>query len=177
MALKFDGFILDYESAEYEIDYCYCDKVGQPLYAGRCSDAELTDEKEWIKFLKQNDFDLNLVENLDDVSQPENNVNKIKETKKQKKRRRAKKHFNRQKRIYDALKNWYPSPVWPRYENDLYWKNDENPGEILYFHRSHHQRHKQWLKRQSSKVIRNAKGIPKRGNGWKKVFDLWWELW
>ena len=171
---KYNGFKSDYVSVEYEhIDYCYCDKVGHKLYAGRCSDAEYMDEDEWFSFLYCNGFDLNLVESFDDNFQPNDTLNDtLKETKKQKKRRRDKKHYLKQLRIYDALKQWYPTPMWPKYK-----EKDDNENEILYFRTSHHNRYKQWLKKQSNKKIRRAKGVPKRGKGFKKIFDLWWELW
>lgn len=178
MELKYDGFISDYESAEYEhIDYCYCNKVGHKLYAGRCSDAEYMDKDEWVGFLYCNGFDLNLVESFDDNFQPNDTLNDtLKETKKEKKRRRNRKYFCKQLRIYDALKRWYPTPMWPRYENDE-WRDESEKGEILYFRTSHHNRYKQWLKKQSNKRVRKTKGVPKRGKGFKKIFDLWWELW
>lgn len=178
-ALRYDGFIPDYKSAEYEdVDYCYCEKVGHKLYAGRCSDAEYMDEDEWFGFLYCNGFDLSLIGKYDDDFQPDDTINDtLKETKKQKKRRRNKKHFRRQLRIYDALKRWYPTPMWPRYKNDEWWRDEGERGEILYFRTSHHNRYKQWLKKQSNKKIRRTKGVPKRGKGFKKFFDLWWELW
>lgn len=177
-ALRFDGFIPDYEAAEYEdVDYCYCEKVGHNLYSGRCSDAEYMDKDEWFGFLYCNGFDLNKVESYEDepINEPINDT--LKETKKEKKRRRNRKYFRKQLRIYDALKRWYPTPMWPRYENDEWWRDESERGEILYFRTSHHNRYKQWLKKQSNKKIRRTKGIPKRGKGFKKIFDLWWELW
>ena len=181
MTLKYDDFIPDFEAAEYEeIDYCYCEKLGHPLYAGRCSDAEVMDESDWEQWLVKNGFDLDKVENnvKYDVQITNDPINEpITETKKQKKRRRDRKHFNKQKRLYKALERWYPTPIWPRYEHDEWWRDENERGDILYFRGYHHNRFKQWLKKQSNKKIRRTKGLARKGNVWKKVFDLWWELW
>lgn len=33
-----------------------------------------------------------------------------------------------------------------------------------------------WLKRESNKKVRACSGLPQKGNGYRKVFDYWWEL-
>lgn len=147
--------------------YCYCEKVGgKPTIYGFCSEAEGPTKEEWDKYREKHDLPP-----IDDdpINEPINEP--IAETKKQKKRRRDRKSFNKKKRIYDALKYWYPTPFWPKY------KNDDEKEEILYFKTSHHNIYKQSLKKQSNKKIRRTKGLSRKSGIWKKVFDLWWELW
>lgn len=33
-----------------------------------------------------------------------------------------------------------------------------------------------WLKRVSSKKVRVCRNLPQKGNGYRKVFDYWWEM-
>lgn len=176
---EYCGFIYWEDVESDHVDYCYCDKTGGKLYhTGRCNEAELITEEEWDVYreehgLKSTEETLGAIDDPlnDQISDP------LKPTKKQKKRVRDKKHKEKQSRIYNALSNWYPTPMWPRYKNDEWWRDEGERGKILYFKTSHHNRYKQWLKKQSNKKIRRTKGVPKRGKGFKKIFDLWWELW
>ena len=170
--------LIEWDEVMYEhAAYCYCEKVGgKPTIYGFCSEAEGPTKEEWDTYREKHN--LQPIEDepiIDLINEPINEP--ITETKKQKKRRRDRKHFNKQKRLYKALERWYPTPIWPRYEHDEWWRTEDERGDILYFRGYHHNRFKQWLKKQSNKKIRRTKGLTRKGNVWKKVFDLWWELW
>lgn len=175
--IKWDEVMLDHAA------YCWCEKMGgKPTIYGFCSEAEGPTKEEWNTWREENGFSpiddkKSFIDDPlnDPINDPINDP--LKPTKKQKKRVRDKKHKEKQSRIYNALSNWYPTPMWPRYKNDEWWRDEGERGKILYFRTSHHNRYKQWLKKQSNKKIRRTKGVPKRGKGFKKIFDLWWELW
>lgn len=145
--------------------YCWCEKMGgKPTICGFCSEAEGPTKEEWDIWRRENGFPP--IE--DDADEPND---QIKPTKKQKKRNRDKKYFEKQKRIYNAVGR-FPSPFRAKRK-----KNDDRESEILYFRGPGRNHYKRFLKKESNGRVRRTKGFPRKGSNWKKCFDLWWSLW
>lgn len=95
------------------------------------------------------------------------------------KRRGMEKEKRRMKEIYDQNNGWICPVGWSK--TDI-WR-DENgfwhhaPAEGAYLERYWRGSRSPYLKQQAAKAVRRCKhGISGKG-GYKKVYDLWWEMW
>lgn len=91
------------------------------------------------------------------------------------KRERDKKYKERMKYLYDALGHLVSSPVNPV---DRYGYYTKDLNEITRYKRYWFTgTGKKYHKRQSNKAVRRSKDISVRNRGnYKKVYDLWWEV-
>ena len=86
---------------------------------------------------------------------------------------------NRDRRYKEKLKRLYKVNSWmvsKRDPEDDFCRRDITK---VYYKRFYWTNGvKKWLRRQSNKAIRNATfdEIPMKGCGYKKKYDLWWEL-
>ena len=169
--------LIEYDEAEYDhVDYCYCEKMGHDLYAGRCDDAEHITEKEWVEYREEHGLPPTKIPNPV-VSDEDVLAYHYIITSKQKKRVGDKKHRKRMDRIYDTVGRHWIVPFWPVYENDEFWREEWEHGKTLYYKHPGRNHYKRWLKKQSNKKIRR-KGEPTKKRGLlHKLFDFWWELW
>ena len=176
--LRLDDFCGQIKWNEVMIDhtaYCWCEKMGgKPTIYGFCSEAEGPTKEEWDTWREENGFSpidgtKNFIDDPlnDTINDPINDP--LKPTKKQKKRVRDKKHKEKQSRIYNALSNWYPTPMWPRYK--------DKDGKVFYFKVPGRNHYKRWLKKEANKRVRRTKDAPKNGKSYRKFLDIFWEIW
>lgn len=95
-----------------------------------------------------------------------------KESSRNTKRHRDKKYKEKLKHLH-KINSWMVSKYDPE---DDYCRKDITK---VYYRRFYWTKGvKKWLRRQSNKAIRNATfdEIPHKGCGYKKKYDLWWEL-
>ena len=168
---EYCGFIYWEDVESDHVDYCYCDKTGGKLcLTGRCDEAEYITEEEWEDYRKAYGL-ITLDDTLlfidDTINDPINDP--LKPTKKQKKRVRDKKYKEKQSRIYNALSNWYPTPMWPRYK--------DADGKVFYFKVPGRNHYKRWLKKEANKRVRRTKDAPKNGKSYRKFLNIFRELW
>ena len=70
----------------------------------------------------------------------------------------------RLKKLYEKTRHAYGAGVW----------FDESKGRYIKY-----SCHNKWLKTHCRRIIRRRMkniGMPRKGNGYRKLFDYWWEL-
>ena len=163
--------LIDYDEAESEhVDYCYCEKVGHKLYAGRCSDAECVTEEEWNQYREEHGLLPILRYIIDDSEENQKQIDILpKETKMQRKRRRMaeyRDHLRELSKYHRICSGAYPADRNKNYD-------DENPVRYI---RCYNPRRAKWIKKYCNKKVRRTKGVASR-KGYRKVSDYDWMLW
>ena len=159
------GYI-EWDEVDYDhVSYCYCEKMGHPLYGGRCQDAECITEKEWDEYRELNGMppiqkEEPLEQEIEPIPEP---------TKKQKKRYRDKKYQRHLKGIF--YRNHFLSGAYPVNKEGEY-----DPDNPVRYKREYNPPRARWIKRHCNKRIRRRKDVPNRG-GYHKASEYWWELW
>lgn len=148
---KTQGITDNYDLDEFERS-CWCEKIGGKIrWCGQCSDV------------------------IDDIP-PQ--INRSKQRKRNK-RERDLKHKQRLKFLAEYV-DYYPCPV--IYTDKIWikgcgWVENSKP----YYKRLYRDNHKggryKYYKKHSNRQVRRYKGeLHSKGNCYRKVYDLWWEV-
>lgn len=161
-----DEYLIEWSEAELDyVNYCFCEKMGHKLYAGRCSDAEHITKEEWNIYREEHGLPP-----IEDSEESQDEVDNIpQETKMQKKRRRREEYNQHLKRL--SKYHRVCSGAYPVDKNNGY--DAENP--IRYI-RCYNPPRAKWIKKYCNKKVRRKKGIASRG-AYKKASEYKWMLW
>ena len=84
----------------------------------------------------------------------------------QEKRIRARKYKRKLKKLYP-----YSLDIW-RIDKNYHYKTIKKP----YYRKRHRGRISSYCKKQTNKIIRQYKGEIPNGGSYRKLFDMWWEM-
>ena len=178
---KWEGYIPSADEIEDNIiPCCWCDKTGYKIWYAKCSDQipynRLT-ENEWSTVCDQLDIPYAYLyeDNKEDNKEDKDVLKYIPIiTKRQKKRNRDQKYKRKLRMLWHGSSGWGPG-AHPVDINGDYICDEEE--EFVRYKRQYNSRRAKYLRKVSNKKIRKKNDIPLKGSGYKKGFDLMWELW
>ncbi len=181
---KFNGSLPDAQDIEDKIiSSCYCDKTEYKIWYITCEEntsyQRLTEE-EWVDYCNIHHIEYvnpYIWNESDNVKEIEEKIWDYKPeiTKKQKKRIRDKKYRRKLRKLWENNKSYYPSPSYPVDKFGEYI--DENEEGFIRYQRQYSPRRAKYLRKVSNKKVRKGKNFSTKGSGYKRVYDLWYELW
>lgn len=147
------------EIINYEIEYCWCEKIGGKLcWYGQCSDAYSNEIKH------------------------KNHSNKKKRNKKKRNKRERDFKYKQHLKYLSKSSRGYPAAVYPIDKYGRYiWFPDNIPKETIYYKRCYRSNNgktgcSRYCKKISNRKIRRYKGEISNGFWCHKLYGYWWEI-